>query len=177
MLQTCPPSHGLLFFSFLFREDLFTFKTFEDRIRSLYGDPIRFKPQFNPLIPYYEKEMGVGCPLERYFFVSPHLQPREFLLSNKILSLNWEQEWSVDQKRHVNVDVGFISLENMILATTKSFSHRVYLGQSIYADLTYIAQDGSFNVLPWTYPDYKDQEKIEFFNWCRSFILQKNKIS
>ena len=175
MLNPSPPSHGLLFFSVLFRSDLFSFNTIEDRIAQLYGEAIRFKPKFNPLVSYYEKEMGIGSPLERYFFVSPDPKPREFLLSTKLLSLNWERDWSVDQKRQVNIDVGFISLENLILATTKNFSHRVYLGQSIYADLTYVAQDGTFNVLPWTYPDYKDQEKIDFFNWCRSFILQKNK--
>jgi hypothetical protein len=172
MLTTTSPGPGLLFFSFLYRADLFSYELFEDRIKSLFGDCMRFKPLFNPLTQYYEKEMGEGLPLERYFFVATSPLPREFLLSTKLLSLDWEKEWSVDGKRHVNVDIGFIAPENFILATTKSFSHRIYLGQNIYGDLTYLTQSSTYSLLPWTYPDYKDQEKLDFFNWCRSFLLQ-----
>jgi len=170
MLKTTPPSKGLLFFSVLYRADLYSFSFFEERISSLFGPCIRFKPQFNPLKSYYQKEMGEDGPIERFFFVCTTSMPREFLLSTKILGLDWELEWSVESKRKVNVDVGFISLENFILATTKSFSHRIYLGQNIYGDLTYLTQNGSYQSLPWTYPDYRDEEKMEFFNWCRSMI-------
>ena len=174
MLITNPPSKGLLFFSVLYRADLYSFSVLEEKISALFGSCIRFKPQYNPLMTYYEKEMGQGEELERYFFVCTAPVPREFLLSTKLLSLEWEREWSEDSKRRVNVDVGFIALENFILATTKSFSHRVYLGQNIYGDLTYLTQNAMYSTLPWTYPDYRDEEKLEFFNWCRSFLINKN---
>lgn len=73
----------------------------------------------------------------------------------------------------VNADIGFLSLENFILATTKNFSHRVFLGQSIFGDLTYYFHLGELQTFPWTYPDYVDEEKKNFFTWGRGFLLQK----
>lgn len=176
MLNPESPSQGLLFFGILFRSDLFSAESFIQKIEKLYGKVISFTPSFNPLAAYYSKEMGDVNKLERIFIVPTSDFPREFLLTNKLLSLEWEKEWSQDSKRMVNVDIGFISLENFILATTKNYSHRVFLGQNIFADLTYQCAEGGFQTLPWTYPDFKDQEKLEFFNWCRNFILMRSKV-
>ncbi len=65
------------------------------------------------------------------------------------------------------------SLENFVLATTKNYSHRPYLGQNIFADLTYHFHQGQFEFLPWTYPDYRDPKKVEFLSWARSYLLHK----
>jgi hypothetical protein len=76
----------------------------------------------------------------------------------------------------VNVDLGIVTPENFILATTKSYAHRVFLGQNIFADLTFQCIGGQYQTLPWTYPDFKDPEKINFFNWCRTFLLMQSKV-
>ena len=176
MLNPETPSKGLLFFGILYRSDLFSEDVMVQKIENLYGKVISFTPEFNPLAAYYSKDMGQENLLKRIFLVTTAVFPREFLLTNKLLSLEWEREWSVDAKRMVNVDLGFVSVENFILATTKNYSHRVFLGQNIFADLTYQCAEGSFQTLPWTYPDFKDQAKIDFFNWCRTFILMRSKI-
>ena len=176
MLELNPPEHGLLFFSFLYRGDLFSEEKFILQVEELFGKVIIFRPQFNPLSTYYSKEMGDESLLKRIFLVSSSTFPREFLLSSKLIALKWERQWSLEKSRMVNVDVGFLSLENFLLATTKNFSHRVFLGQSIFADLTYQCVDGLYQTLPWTYPDFKDQQKIEFFNWCRSYNLMQSKV-
>ena len=54
-------------------------------------------------------------------------------------------------KRRLNIDPGYIAQAHLILATGKGFSHRPYLRDGIYADLTLIFQDGTFRSLPWTY--------------------------
>lgn len=176
MLNPETPSQGLLFFGILFRSDLFTDQDMVQKIENLYGKVITFTPEFNPLAAYYSKEMGPENLLKRIFLVTTAAFPREFLLTNKLLGLEWERAWSKDSKRMVNVDLGFVSLENFILATTKNYSHRVFLGQNIFADLTYQCAEGGFQTLPWTYPDFKDQAKIDFFNWCRSFLLMRSKV-
>ena len=176
MLDLKRPSDGLLFFGLLYRSDLFEEKLLVQRIESLYGKVISFTPEFNPLAAYYAKEMGEQSLLKRIFLVSTLVFPREFLLSTKLLSLEWEKEWGQDAKRMVNVDLGFISAENFILATTKNYSHRIFLGQNIFADLTYQCVDGGFQTLPWTYPDFKDQVKIDFLTWCRTFLLMHSKV-
>ena len=176
MLQTQTPSKGLLFFSFLYRFDLFAQDKFQQMVEKLFGEMIAWTPSFNPLASYYAKEMGSDSDLSRVFFVSTDSFPREFLLSTKLLSLDWERQWAREGKRAVNVDVGFISAENFLLATTKNYAHRVFLGQDIFADLTYQCIEGGFQTLPWTYPDYKDSDKIDFFNWCRSYLLMRSKV-
>ena len=175
MLKTEQPSHGLLFFGILYRSDLFSEEVFAQKLEALFGKFISHTPEFNPLAQYYAKEMGEASLLKRIFFVSTTPYPREFLLSSKLLSLEWERAWAVDDKRMVNVDVGFISAENFILATTKNYAHRVFLGQNIFADLTYQCAEGRYQTLPWTYPDFRDTPKVDFFTWCRSYLLMHGK--
>lgn len=176
MLELTSPSQGLLFFSFLFRSDLFSQEIFTQKVEALFGQTISFTPTFNPLATYYAKEMGEVSDLKRIFLVTDATFPREFLLSSKLMALNWEREWGRSSGRLVNVDVGFVSAENFILATTKNYAHRIFLGQNIFADLTYQSVGGEFQVLPWTYPDFKDPEKMEFLNWCRNFLLMHSKV-
>ena len=62
--------------------------------------------------------------------------------------------------------------ERFVLASGKNFSHRIYIGGGIYADLTLIYQKGSFQKLPWTYPDYSDDGMLKFLEQVRNkYIL------
>ncbi len=67
-----------------------------------------------------------------------------------------------DGKRQVNLDPGILSEERLILATGKNYTHRIYLRNGIYGDLTLIYGKGSYRTLPWTYPDYSDPRLIHF---------------
>jgi hypothetical protein len=176
MLNPETPSQGLLFFGILYRSDLYSEEFLIKKIEALFGKVISFTPEFNPLAAYYAKEMGYEKRLKRIFLVTTQAYPREFLLSAKLLSLEWEREWAVNSKRMVNVDLGIVTPENFILATTKNYAHRVFLGQNIFADLTFQCIDGQYQTLPWTYPDFKDPEKIKLFNWCRTFLLMQSKV-
>lgn len=169
-MQTRQSSPGLLFGSFLYRHDLHTEEELKLFWKQEVGESFAFIPQENPLQQYYAKEMG--SELSRIFFLTTKTFPREFLLSTKLQSLEWEKKWSKDNRRMVNVDIGFLSAENFILATTKNYSHRIYLGQDIFADLTYHFHQGELQTLPWTYPDYVDSKKKDFFHWGRAFLLQ-----
>jgi hypothetical protein len=169
-VKPTPATNGLLFGSFLFRKDLFSSTSLHSFWETEGGSSFAFHPQENPLISYYSREMGED--LDRVFFLSSVPKPREMLLATKLKSLEWEETWSKDGRRMVNVDIGFLSAENFILATTKNYSHRVFLGSGIYADLTYQFHQGKLQSFPWTYPDYLDKEKKDFFTWGRSFLLQ-----
>lgn len=175
MLDLESPSEGLLFFGVLYRSDLFDSAQVLAPIEALYGKGFSWTPDFNPLANYYSKEMGESSCLKRIFFVTTQTFPREFLLTSKLQSLVWERVHAVESKRMINIDTGFISAENFILATTKNYSHRIYLGQNIFSDLTYHCADGSYQNLPWTYPDFRDEAKINFLNWCRSYLLVRSK--
>ena len=104
---------------------------------------------------YYEEEMGRN--LFRKFIVLKNLMDRENIAEVKIITNKIEEKYSENGKRRINLDPGYISLENFILFTTKNYTHRIYLEKGIYADLTLIFQNKKFNPLPWTYPDYSEE--------------------
>ncbi|MFC1855937.1 DUF4416 family protein [Thermodesulfobacteriota bacterium] len=105
---------------------------------------------------YYEDELGSG--LKRRFAAFSVLLKRDDLVSVKEFTNSLENETVKDGKRRINIDPGFLSIENFILATGKNFSHRVYLNRGIFADLTLIFKKDKFCELDWTYPDYREDK-------------------
>lgn len=74
----------------------------------------------------------------------------------KLFTNEMELEWASADRRRINLDPGYLLPSRFVLATGKNFAHRIYIGRSIYADLTLIYEKGRFHTLPWTYPDYAD---------------------
>jgi hypothetical protein len=114
---------------------------------------------------YYCPEMGEG--LQRYFVLFEPLSDRERLANIKGETNEMEQASAVGTRRAVNVDPGYMALEHVVLATTKGYAHRIYLGKGIFADLTLLYENGSYRALRWTYPDYGGDELIGLFNRWR----------
>lgn len=104
---------------------------------------------------YYEAEMGKR--LYRRMLAFKHLVEQGSLGGIKINTNIIENEFASDGKRRVNIDPGLLTHERFVLATGKNFTHRIYIGDHIYADLTLIYQQGQFHPLPWTYPDYRKE--------------------
>ena len=103
---------------------------------------------------------------------------REFLPQDRLADIKWqaleiEKQWAVNEKRRLNLDPGLITAERLVLATGKNFSHRIYLGKGIFADLTLIFEKGTYRPLAWTYPDYKDEWAIGMFNKIREKYLRE----
>jgi len=119
---------------------------------------------------YYEKEMG--WPLYRRFISFLKLIMPESIADIKLITNELEKAHLDKDKRKINIDPGYVTLERLVLATGKNYSHRVYLKKGIYADLTLIFHDGTFKPLSWTYPDYAEEKVIGLFNELRSGYLQ-----
>lgn len=127
---------------------------------------------FSEFTDYYEEEMG--SPLWKAFYVFERLREPEFLLDLKYISYEIERKWATSEgKRRVNLDPGYLTLSKVVLATFKDYSHRLYLGRSVYGEVTLFFREGSFQSFPWTYPDYKKEEVIAFFNRARAFYKEK----
>lgn len=75
--------------------------------------------------------------------------------------------------RPVNLDPGFIEPSKLVLATTKNYSHRIYIGDRMYAEVTLIFDKGTWRPLPYTYPDYHRQEYLDFFAQVRNRLMQQ----
>jgi hypothetical protein len=135
-------------------------------------DDIDFKSPVMPfdLTSYYEPEFGKD--LKRIFLSFTKLLFQDALADIKHFTCKLEQELSNQGKRQVNIDPGILTAERLVLATGKNFSHRIYLGKGVFADLTFIYQKDSFRPLPWTYPDYASQQVIDFWNNVRKSYLK-----
>jgi hypothetical protein len=114
---------------------------------------------------YYEKEMG--RPLYRRFFSFKRLIHQESLSDIKLFTNGIEKSFMENGNRQVNIDPGYMLHARFVLATGKDFSHRIYIGKEIYADLTLLYQKGGFKALPWTYPDYAERGVQEFLYQVR----------
>ena len=108
---------------------------------------------------YYDAELG-GPVLRRLTAFTDYL-PHDCLADMKDDAMAWEREYArPDGSRVVNIDPGMLCLERLVLATGKNFTHRVYLRDGIWADLTLIYQNGDWRSLDWTFADYSSEEML-----------------
>jgi hypothetical protein len=114
---------------------------------------------------YYFAEMG--GPLYRRLLVFKTLIEQERLADIKCVTNDLETRYAEGDRRRINIDPGYLLLERFVLASGKNFTHRIYIGKGIYADLTLLFQKGAFQTLPWTYPDYAVQEMRQFLMQVR----------
>ena len=78
-------------------------------------------------------------------------------------------------QRPVNLDPGIIEPAKLVLARTKNFSHRIYIGRKMYAEVTLVFDKGAWCPLRYTYPDYRQQVYFEFFSEVRETLLRQLK--
>jgi hypothetical protein len=147
-----------------------------NRLQDLFGDIDIISSWFDfDRTNYYETEMGT--PLFRRIAVFKKLIKQTDLADIKLATNNLEKEQADSDKRRVNIDPGYMLAERFVLATGKNFSHRIYIGKKIYADLTLIYQKNDFSFLPWTYKDYQSNQLVDFLSIVRKkYILDLKKI-
>jgi hypothetical protein len=119
---------------------------------------------------YYGPEMGPD--LQRCFLSFEKLVRPETLAEIKRDTNALEQEIADAAllpaiTRPINVDPGYLNLAKVVLATTKDRQQRIYLSQGIYAETTLQFTQGRWQPWPWTYPDYRLDEHLEFFQTMR----------
>ncbi len=114
---------------------------------------------------FYEKELGKE--VLRQYISFENLIPPGGLVPIKLATNEMESGLSGGGLRKVNLDPGWLDLSKMILATTKDATYRVYLGEGIYGQSTLFYMDGTFRPWEWTYPDYRQETAVTFFNRVR----------
>lgn len=122
---------------------------------------------------YYNQEMG--SPLSRRFISFRDLINPQELPEIKRYTISIEKKLSVSGSRTVNIDPGFLSEANIIIATTKNYFHRVPLQKGIYAHIEYVIKKKQIFPMEWTYPDFKKPEYLNFFYTLRREYKQNLK--
>lgn len=114
---------------------------------------------------YYADELG-GAPV-RSFLAFPGRFDAGLLADAKIRANRLEAELAGrlanGLPRPVNLDPGYLTQAKLVLASAKNFSHRIYLGKGIFAELTLRYAGGGFKAYPWTFPDYASGRYFPFF--------------
>jgi hypothetical protein len=117
---------------------------------------------------YYKDELG--WPLFRQFVFFKTLIDPGILADIKLKTNEIEDTLSSGGKRHVNLDPGYLTPSTIVLASTKNYAHRIYLGKGIYGEVTLIYKDGIYGPHLFTYKDYQDKQYIEIFMNAREML-------
>ena len=159
----------------LFVASLFSEKNIYDDVfpilQDTFGD-VFFRGDIRPwkYSNHYNNELGV--PLYRSFiFFNETIDPST-LADIKLVTNAIEEKWSHAGKRRINLDPGYLTLAKVVLASTKNYSHRIYIGKGIYAELALVYKNHQFITMPYTYNDYKDQHYLSMFMKVRSFLKE-----
>jgi hypothetical protein len=126
---------------------------------------------------YYGEEMGQN--LQRWFVsfgktIDPGVIADVKLRTNEI-ETKFAETCGGGRKRKVNLDPGYITADKLVLATTKNYSHRIYVGKGIYAEVTLTFRKDGCAFFEWTYPDFKAGRYTAFLLQVRRSLLDVRK--
>jgi hypothetical protein len=124
---------------------------------------------------YYADETGPA--ILRQFVGFEKLVDPEILADVKHATNEIEQKLAAkpagSPPRPANIDPGMIEPAKLVLASTKNYSHRIYIGGNIYAEVTLVYEKGSWQPMTYTYPDYRKGRYMEFFEKARRRLLEQ----
>ncbi|RKX96219.1 MAG: DUF4416 domain-containing protein [Spirochaetes bacterium] len=162
------PDRAILFCGILYNKN-FDLKKVEEILARYFGKIIFSSSKFEfTETDYYNEEMGE--PIFRIFYAIDKLIEQDKIIELKLLSNKLEDEYfTINSKRKVNIDPGYVTKAKVVLPTTKNFQHRIYMGKGIFAEVTLRWRKGSFTEWEWTFKDYRRKESIEFFNKLREY--------
>lgn len=123
---------------------------------------------------YYVKEFGEKLQKQFFIFKNPvslenfhkiKIWTNEIELKGDLVGLNNHQRWT-------NLDPGYLEPSKLVLFSTKNYSHRIYINDGIYGEVTMLYEHGKFKILPWTYPDYYWEPNYQYLLRIRLDIVK-----
>lgn len=150
-----------------------------DKTLEEYFGPIDLRSGILPFnfTDYYNEEMGKGI-LRQFYSFEDLIMPDE-IAGIKVQTNHIEESITSSKKytvqRPINIDPGYMNESRLILASTKDFSHRIYLRDGIYAEVTLNYRKGGYESFPWTFPDYRSSDYQDLFLSVRELYVKKLK--
>jgi hypothetical protein len=126
------------------------------------------------LTNYYEKEMGAVLA-RRLIGFEPLRNPEE-LVEAKLTCNTIEKALASPQGRRVNLDIGYLDHNKIVLASVKAAGQKIYLTKGIYADLIARYAQGRYQPFAWTFPDFKDGRYDAELAELRAAYLRQRKL-
>ena len=119
---------------------------------------------------YYDRETGPNI-LRKFVTLDQPIHPgrlAEIKHQTNHIEQRLAQALSEHAIRPVNLDPGIVEPSKLVLASTKNFSHRIYLRDGIYAEVSLMLNKRGCSALPWTYPDLQSKHASRFLLDARS---------
>ncbi len=167
MGRPSPPEESLLFTGVLYKEPKYLSLAREKLVEHFGKIVLETIPIPWDYSSYYEEELG--RPLKRMFLFFGRIEP-ESLAGIKLVTNEVEQRFLTEGRRNINLDPGYLTRSKVVLASTKNYSHRIYLGSGIFAEITLIYREGRYRPHLFTYRDYASEEYAEIFGEARRLI-------
>jgi hypothetical protein len=165
-----PPEPALLFIGMLYSNPEI-FVQAKESLKKNFGDSLLVSPPMPwDYSSYYQGELG--SPVTRRFIFFRDLIDPGNLADIKILTNKIEDSFSVTAKRPINLDPGYLTLAKVVLASTKNYAHRLYLGKGIYGEVTLLYHNGKFKPHLFTYRDYQEKDCIGVFLNAREMLQE-----
>ncbi|HMA62776.1 MAG TPA: DUF4416 family protein [bacterium] len=145
-----------------------------NKIVKKFGNPLSESQEYNfsSFTSYYEDEFGKDLNKRMLVFQEPHAL--QDFHKTKIWTNQIEEDLSENpESRDINIDPGYLGLSKLVLFSTKNYSHRIYLNDGIFAEVTLIYEYSQFKTQSWTYPDYADEQNLKFLSKMREKIKQR----
>jgi hypothetical protein len=124
---------------------------------------------------YYEDEMGPNLTRRILGFTGPH--QADILVGTKLACIELERALSMEGNRTVNLDIGYLDHNKIVLASTKGAGQKIYLDSGIYADFVARYTHGSYKPFEWSFPDFKDGRYDREFAALRKLLLEQEMLS
>lgn len=162
--------HPVKLFIGMLSQDISLIEELTGSLQNIFG-PVDLS---SPVLPwehtrYYEKEMGEGLKRMFIFFEKP-VHPGT-IAEIKLKTIEFEnRHLNETGGRKINLDPGYLDAAKIVLASTKDFSHRIYLDKGIYGEVTLIYSGKDYQILPYTFPDYRTKDYWDIFKAARELF-------
>ena len=126
---------------------------------------------------YYKDEIGPNA-LRQFVSIDELIDPGS-LAQIKHDTNSLEQQLADSLKlpypRPINLDPGFMEPSKLVLASTKNFSHRIYIGNKIFAEVTLMYEKGFWRHFDYTFPDFRGPRYHDFLTKVRTRLMEQLK--
>jgi len=122
---------------------------------------------------YYKGEMGPKITKKIVSF--KNLINREKLAAIKIFTNRLEEDVSGGKRRAVNIDAGYLTECNVVLASAKEMPHKPYIGKGVFADVVLRFRKGCYEAYDHTFPDHREGLVREYYKKAREIYRKQLK--
>ncbi|MBY0585530.1 DUF4416 family protein [bacterium] len=143
-----------------------------ERLTHLFG-PIDFvgTDHLFDATTFYDAEMG--APIHRRLISHQTLSHPESIVADKEATNQIETSLRQQGDRKVNLDIGYLDLHKVVLASMKPAGQKIHLARGVYADLTFRFARRGYQPLEWTFLDLRDGRYQEDFLAIRAIYREQ----